>query len=438
MIPGPGAFGAGARSRLLPASVTLRYFGAAVAFHVLAWFTLLAYPQELLRFAVYGGLGPALAALHLVTLGVLAMTAVGASLQLLPVATRQPVRSLAAAKLAWWLLAPGVALFALGADAYRPALLGLGTVAVVASLALYAWLLAENLRRARGMRVVIAHGWGALAALVALAAGGLALVAHYEHGLALDRGAVASAHLVLAAYGFMGLLALGLSQFLLPMFALAPSPSPRSAYAALGMAAGAIVFALAAIAFHAHVSRALAALLGLAAALLHVISLERALRRRLRPPLGPAFQLVRVAWACLLASLALAVLIPLGWAPPRATALFGVLLVLGWLLGFLLGILQRIVPFLATVHAAGGGRPAPLVSSLTPQRPLALHRVLHHCALAALLAGIAADAEWLIRAAAALGLAGALAFAAFFVVVLARLRKAKLREKTPDGLQSAN
>ena len=35
-----------------------------------------------------GGLGWPLAALHLVTLGVLAMTAIGASLQLLPVATR--------------------------------------------------------------------------------------------------------------------------------------------------------------------------------------------------------------------------------------------------------------------------------------------------------------------------------------------------------------
>ena len=134
MIPAPGGFGAGARSRLLPASVTLRYFGAAVAFHVLGWLALLDGAGDLLRFAAYGGLGPALAALHLITLGVLTMTAVGATLQLLPVATRQPVRSLAAVKLAWWLLAPGVALFALGATAYRPALLGIGAAAVVAAL----------------------------------------------------------------------------------------------------------------------------------------------------------------------------------------------------------------------------------------------------------------------------------------------------------------
>ena len=54
------------------------------------------------------GLGPALAALHLVTLGVLAMTAMGASLQLLPIATVQPIKSVRAANFVWWLLVPGM------------------------------------------------------------------------------------------------------------------------------------------------------------------------------------------------------------------------------------------------------------------------------------------------------------------------------------------
>jgi len=423
MIPAAGAFTAGARSRLLPASVPLRYFGAAVLFHALAWALLLVYPAELARFAAYGGLGPALAALHLVTLGVLAMTAVGATLQLFPIATRQAVRSVAAARLVWWLLAPGVALFAAGAASYRPQLLGAGAALAIAGLAVYGWLLFENLRRARGMRAVVAHGWGALAALVLLAASGLALAAHYEHGLALDRGAFAAAHLVLAAYGFMGLLAMGLSQFLLPMFAVSPAPSVRSAYAALAAAAAAIVLAVAALLAPSERLLGAAALLGLTAAAAHVLAMEGALKKRLRPQLGPAFLLVRVAWACLLASLALAALIALGWAPPGAAALFGVLLVPGWLLTFLLAVLQRIVPFLATVHAGGRGRGAPLVSSFTPARTLAAHRVLHLTALALLLAGAALGTEWLVRAAAAAGLGAALAYGAFFVQVLARLKE---------------
>jgi len=390
-----------ARSRLLPMSLPFRYFGAAAAFPVAAWTLLLAAARDLPAFA--GGLGPAFAALHLVTLGVLAMAAIGASLQLLPVATRQPVRALGAVRLAWWLLVPGVALLAGGAAAYRPDVMAPGAVLAVLALAVYGVLLARNLRGARGMRVVVAHGWAALACLAALAATGLALVARYAWGLALDPTAFRDAHLVLAAYGFMGLLAAGLSNFLLPMLAVAPPPAARIAWTVLGLATAAIAAGAAGLALPA-------ALAGLAAAVLHIASLERTLARRLRRPLGPSFLLVRVSWACLVASLALAVLMALGLAPARAPVLFGLLLVPGWLLTFLLGVLQRIAPFLASVHAISDGRP-PLASSLTPPRLLAGHALLHLGALALLLAGFGVPG-------AAAGLAGALAYAAFIVYVL--------------------
>jgi hypothetical protein len=332
------------------------------------------------------------------------------------------VRSVAAAKLVWWLLAPGVAVFAGGAAAYAPRAMAPGGALVAAALAVYAWLLGRNLFNARGMPVVVAHGWAAFAALVGLAVTGLALVARYEHGLALDHAAFRGVHLVLAAYGFMGLLAFGLSQFLLPMFAIARPPSPGAAYATLAAALGAIALALAAFFGGSDALLAAAALTGLAAAASHIVSLERSLRARLRPALGTAFALVRVSWALLVASLALAAAMALGWAPARAGVLFIVLLVPGWLLTFLLAVLQRIVPFLASVHAGAG---APLASALSPHAPLAAHRVLHLAALAGLLAAVALDAPWLAQAAAAAGLAGALAFGAFFTGVLSRLRNAR-------------
>ncbi|HEX6530008.1 MAG TPA: hypothetical protein VF004_09345, partial [Burkholderiales bacterium] len=213
------------RSRLLPMSLPFRYFGAAAAFQLAAWSLLLVFSGEVISFE--GGLGPVFAALHLLTLGVLVMSAAGATLQLLPVATRQPVRTLWAVKLSWWLLVPGIAVFAAGAAMYRPRLMGPGAVAAVVALGIYAVLLARNLLGARGMRVVVAHGWAALACLAALAGTGIALVARYEHGLALDHAAFRAAHMVLATYGFMGLLAIGLSNFLLPMLAVAPPPPPR-------------------------------------------------------------------------------------------------------------------------------------------------------------------------------------------------------------------
>lgn len=397
-----------ARSRLLPMSLPFRYFGAAAAFQIAAWAMLFFSSGELLAFE--GGLGPIFSALHLLTLGVLAMTAIGASLQLLPVATRQPVRALWAVKLLWWLLVPGIVAFGAGAAAYRPDLMGPGAMIVVASLAIYSVLLWKNLAGARGMRGVVMHGWAALACLAALAATGIALVARYEHGFALDHAAVRGAHLVFAAYGFMGLLAVGLSNFLLPMLAVAPPPPARLSSLVLGLSAGAII--LGALGFIAA-----GALLGLAAAITHVALLERSLRGRLRAPLGPAFLMVRVSWACLLASLALAAL---GF--PGGTLLFGLLLVPGWLLTFLLGVMQRIVPFLASVHASITARGSPLISAMTPVRMLALHRVLHLGALALLLGAALSGNTTLAKLGAGAGLAASVLFAAFYAYVLSRVR----------------
>ncbi len=406
-------FGNVARSRLLPMSLPFRYFGAAVLFHVAAWALLLPVAGEFADFQA--GLGPVFAALHLLTLGVLAMAAIGATLQLLPIATRQPVRSIGAAKLLWWLLASGTLVFACGAELYLPRLMAAGAVAVTIAFAIYAFLLARNLLGARGLPVVVAHGWAAFACLIALAATGIALVAYYEHGIALDHSAFRAAHLVLAAYGFMGLLAFGLSTFLLPMLAVAPSPASRISYVTLGLGVAAIT--LGSLGW-----RLPGALLGLCAALLHIYSMERSLRARLRSPLGPAFLLIRVSWACLALSLVAAILMELGHAPARAGLLFCLLLIPGWLLTFLLGVLQRIVPFLASVHASKASGGTPLISALTPVRLLAAHRILHLGALAALLAAVFFEQEILARAGAAAGLAGALAYAAFFAFVVLKVR----------------
>src|ERR1039457_5090784 len=175
---GAGAFIAGAASRLLPPSIPFRFFGAAVAYHLLAWIALFAGAQGVPRFA--GGLGCPLAALHLLTLGVLAMSAIGATLQLLPVATRQPVRSKRWPAMIWWLYTPGVAAVALGMGMPAPRLLAGGAVAVVTALGGYALLLARNLVGARGMPVIVAHGWVALGSLIVVLATALSLACAYR------------------------------------------------------------------------------------------------------------------------------------------------------------------------------------------------------------------------------------------------------------------
>jgi hypothetical protein len=413
------AFLGEARGRLLPASIPMRYFGAAVAFHLLAWVALMADGTAVPGFA--GGLGLPLAALHLLTLGVLVMTAIGASLQLLPVATRQPVASARAAAALWWLYTPGVGAAAAGMALAQPRLLVPAATAIALALAGYALLLARNLRGVRGMVVVVVHGWAALVSLGVVLASALSLAwAYLGHGV-LDRGMATGLHIAFAAYGFMGLLVLGFSYVLVPMFALADSAPQRHALASAAAAVVALALAAAA-ACGATVLWLPAIVVGMAALAGHVWLMHGCMRSGLRKRLGLSFVLVRLGWGALAASLAAALALKLDAGFARLPTLFGVLLI-GGLLSLLLGMLSRIVPFLAATHA-GAGRRAPLPSALTSQRALDVHFGCHLAALALLVAAVVADSAVLARLAGAVGAVGAVAFAAFFARACLRMRAA--------------
>lgn len=415
-----GAFMAGAASRLLPASIPFRFFGAAVVYHLLAWITLAADAPSVPRFA--GGLGWPLAALHLVTLGVLAMAAIGASLQLLPVATRQAVLSKRWPAAIWWLYTPGVAAVALGMGISSPRLLAVGAVAVVAALAGYALSLARNLIGARGMPVVIAHGWAALASLIMVLASAASLAGAYVGLPGLERGMALAWHVTFAGYGFMGFLALGLSYILVPMFALSGAPDERHARLSLSLAVVALLLsALAASGVAPQPLRVAAIGAGAGAVALHWRLMSVALKTGMRRQLGRSLTLVRIAWVMLAASLAAGLGVVLDAPFDGMATLFGLLLIGGWLLSFLLGILQRIVPFLASMHAAPGRRQPPTPSSLTAERPLSIHFVCHLGALGLLAVAVLADSPWIAFTGALLGTAGALAFGTFFAIVVRRM-----------------
>jgi hypothetical protein len=422
---GAGGFLAGATGRLLPASIPLRYFGAAVVFHLAAWLALLAGAGAAPRFA--GGLGWPLAALHLMTLGVFAMTAMGASLQLLPVATRQPIRSLRWMGALWWAFAPAVAMVALGMGLASPPLLVVGAIVAIAALAGYAILLARNLVGAKGMPAVVTHAWVALVSLLVALATALFLAGAYAGLPGLDRATALALHVPFAAYGFMGMLALGLSHILVPMFALSRAPSERQALASCACAViGLSLAAAAAFGVAPRPMRIAAIAAGMLAVALHLHAMRASLRGGMRRELGPSFRLVRLSWALLVASLIVALAGVLE-APFDGTAtLFGALLVAGWLLTFLLGILQRIVPFLASMHAAPGRRAPPTPSGLAPRTPLAVHFTGHLVALSLLGLAIVLDAPWLLGVAALAGAVGAAAFGVFFVVVLRRMGRPRV------------
>lgn len=415
-----GGFMMGAKDRLLPPSVPYRFFATAVILHVAGWACLLAGADAAAGFM--GGQGAVLAGLHLMTLGVLAMTAIGAAFQMLPVATRRTLGPVWVCRLTWWLYAPGVVVLSLGMATGWAAPLHVGATLTVAGLALFAGLVGNNLRRVSDLPAVTWHVWLALASLAALAGLGIALVVDWEAGFLADRAAIAAAHAVLAGYGFMGMLVMGFSYVLVPMFVLAqPVPDAmgkRSAVVsglALALAAGGLV------AGRGEVS-ALGALAGLVAVGLHLRALAAVLRTRMRKRLEPFFRLVKAAWVLLPVGLVAGLALALGARADVVAPLWAFLLVFGWLLTFATGILQRIMPFLASMHSgARGGKPA-LLSHLVAARPLAAHAALHGAAIILIAAGLIAAATPLAAAGAAAGLAGSLCFAAFAFELMRRYR----------------
>lgn len=410
-------FLSGAKGRLLPASIPFRFFAAAAAFHVLMWLVLALDAAEATNFR--GGVGPPLAAIHLLTLGVLTATVIGASVQLLPVTTRRALSAIWPIKLVFWLVIPGLMLLVAGMYAMRMTVIITGAAAVTMGLLVFAALLADNLRRAASLGVVAAYGWASLASLILLTGLGLALALDYETGTLPNHGAAALAHMILGGFGFMGLLALGFSHLLVPMFALAPAPEKRLSFIGFSLAAMAVALGGAGALADSRALLTQAALVGLGAAAVHLWLMARVLGAGMRKRLGLSFVLVRAAWIMLPVTLLVGVAALYGYAGRNGPTLFGFLLFGSWLLTFLVGILQRIVPFLASMHAtqAEGGRPM-LLSELAAAWPLKLHAVCHGLALTGVGAAIAIDNATLLRTASGIGLVGAIALAWFMADVM--------------------
>lgn len=418
------AFLGGAKSRLLPPSVPFRFFGAAAILHVLMWMALLAGADETTTFS--GGLGPTLASVHLLTLGVLTTTAIGASVQLLPVATRRTLRAVWPIKLIFWLTVPGLIALVGGMYTVQTSILIPAAIMLSAGLLLFCGLLADNLRRAGSLPVVGAYGWAALAALVLVTTLGVTLAFNEEAGFLRDHGAAALAHLILGGFGFMGLLVLGFSHILVPMFALASVPAKLPSFAGFAMAATALLLGTLGALIDNRGLLSAAGILGLVAAAVHLWLMYRTLKTGMRKRLGLSFVLVRAAWIMLPATILVGLAALYGLAGRNGATLFGFLLLFGWLLTFLLAILQRIMPFLASMFVTqpvSGG--TAIVAELAGARSLKLHATCHAMALAVLAAAILLDAAAVARLGAAIGLVGALAFAWFTADVIRRILPAK-------------
>lgn len=427
----------GAQSRLLPLSVPYRFFVAAVIFHVVAWALLAVSAGDVAGFS--GGPGLVLSAVHALTLGVFTMTVMGASFQLLPVATGAPLMAVWPCKAASWLYIPGVMalLYGFAAGEYVP-MVG-GGAASIAAMLIFVVLAGDIFRRSKGkLKLLLMYGWGGLVSLLALTALGFAMIADQEHGFLPGGMDLRLAHVIIAVYGFMGMMAAGYGYILMPMFALSPAPDEAQGVTTFTFHAAVLVLAAGAILVDNHNALLMAAAAAVAVALLHIRTMNEILKQGMRKRLGLSFVLIKGAWVFLPLGLVAGVMSCSDILDAGGAPLFIFLTLFGWLLTFMLGVLQRIIPFLAAMNVAKEGGASPRLSELAGEMPLKVHAVCHFSALALVSLGIVSGSGGIVLAGGLAGLAGSLAYLWFTLDVLRRFGKFRTNRERIGTKQQLN
>ena len=337
-------------SSLAPLRLVAPPMALAMLAELLAW-CLLAWPGTL-QLGWYGWPGMLVAA-HLLGLGTLALSIIGAGWQLLTVVSTRPLGPLRTRLAGGINLAAALGVSLLITSFWRPGLHGhLGAVLAISALLLRSLLVLPVLLRAPGRRALRAWLIGAELSLWA----GLTLAAGlYGNraglGLLPDQLAGIRWHASLLLGGWVGGWIIGLGGLLLPMFAVAEEPDGRAVGAAGLLYFGGLAAGLPAL--WAAGAIAAASLLGLA------------LHRRIKPALGPGLALAGAG----LLGLALSAGLAGAGAPPLVLAAAGFSL---FAIPLLRGVAARILPFLAWAKLFGGAPDgAPPVAALVPEVPVA-------------------------------------------------------------------
>jgi len=355
-----------------------------------------------------------LAVTHAFTLGVLATTIYGALYQFFPGALGIELRSVRVAHATWALHTAGTLALVTGFWTWRPALLAVGWCLLFAGVFGSSWNLLPQRRRAPHGRLV---GLYVSAGHIALGTAMLVALARIGNSLGwwpVDRMPVIVSHFHLAVFGFVAFTAVGVGSWMLPMFLLAAraptwplrwiGPVGLSGLAALttGALGGWPLLASA------------GGVLVLASALLYLVQLLLYFRHAERRPIDPALAHVAAAVLHFAAAAGLGISILAGNADVRAWTAYGLLAITGWAVLMVVGVLYKILPFLAWMNlfgprAAQAG--APSQADLTSPPLVRLSLVL-------LVPGVWGLAAGTLLGRAGIVLAGALLYLAGVVVVL--------------------
>jgi hypothetical protein len=358
----------------------------------------------------------ALAAVHLLALGVLAQVIAGALLQLLPVAVGRAVPFVRGVAVFTHLgLNAGALLLVIGLLRMDRVLLGIAApvlgITFLGYLSAVGWALLRS--KAHGptrpaLRI-------AVLGLTVTAGLGFTLASALAHGWSLPLTALVHVHAAWGLVGFAVCVVMGVAYVVVPMFQLTPAyPQGLARAMPPAIALGACCLSAGLLAGVDLLSIAGAVLLAGTTATFAVQTL-RLLARRRRRVRDATFWSWRLGLVCLLAAAAAGSWLYIG-APEMLRArleyLTGVLVLGGAFPAFIAGMLYKILPFLVWLHLSQRGPAAPLMNEILGGAPTRAQLGVHAGALALLLAG----AAWPPLVA-----AGGLVFAAAWLLLAANL-----------------
>ena len=314
-----------------------------------------------------------LALTHLITVGFMLQVMVGALIQILPVvAGANLARPLALSRLLNVGLSVGALLLAAGFLHAQPLLLGAGGGLLGLSASLFLVAAVQALRGVpttsptiRGLKLAMV-GLGVVVGL------GLTLALALVLGWNIPLQQLVDLHAGWGFAGWGGVLLAAVAFVVVPMFQLTPGYPARPSWMFPRLIQGALIaWTLAVLAGSpalTAICQAVAALTGIVFSLL-TMRLQ-SLRRRARPDVTYRYwQLGLVAAVFGLIMLFTAAVRPEIADDPRWTIAFGIILMAGGFIPFIVGMIYKIVPFLAWLHLQNCGQakvPAPAMNKLLP------------------------------------------------------------------------
>jgi hypothetical protein len=349
-----------------------------------------------------------LATVHLFTLGWITLSIFGALCQFLPVAIGRRLRWEALAQLTFGLHVVGVAAFVLGLAHGHHVLTMSGGAALTGSFLLFALNLGATLASAPDRSVTWWALWIATLFLVVTPLYGIVLSLDLHDGrLGAARFTVVGVHAHIAIAGIVLPVIVGVAHRLIPMFVLSHGASELPARVSVSaLFAGAVLLALPLPGL-----RCVAAALVAAGIIAFAVQAALFIRHRKRRSLDPGMRLAAAGIAGFLAAVVLAPFeLTRGLADLHLTATYFVVL-LGAIAVFIAGHYYKIVPFLVWYHRFGplvGARPVPKVSELFSQRAAHVDAAVLVTGWLGLALGTYLGSTPIVRAFAAVFLAGIL------------------------------